>query len=92
MKQFHYAVKTGNPTLVKMLLADASLQTFSDQTPLEVANQLNSIHMKKIIAVLKEISIKQERPRKYFEKHQYLETTLILTSYVCIGVINSMSF
>ena len=68
----HYAVKTGNPTLVKMLLvfnADASLRNFSDQTPLEVANQLNGKHMKKIVAVLKEISIKQEKTRKYFEKH-----------------------
>ena len=52
-----------------MLLADASLQNLSDQTPLEVANQLNGKHMKKIVAVLKEISIKQEKMRKYFEKH-----------------------
>ena len=55
--------------LVKMLLADASSQNFSNQTPLEVANQLNCKHMKQIVAVLKDISIKQKRPRKYFEKH-----------------------
>ena len=52
-----------------MLLADASSQNVSDQCPLEVANQLNGKHMKKIVAVLKEISIQQEKTRKYFEKH-----------------------
>ena len=55
---------------------------------LEVANQLNGKHMKKIVAVLKELSIKQEKLfLKNMTNNQYLETTLILTSSVCLGVI-----